>query len=101
MIDIDFNSDHERELFEKASIGIAAQDFLNSPLGRYIRKRAIDDRQDAMEKLAEADPAETCRITKYQADAKIAISVLEWLSDAINEGNQASHELEVEGLDGT
>lgn len=84
----------ERELLHRVAMGMEAEAFLGSNIGRYIVERAEAERDDAVEDLKEASPDDPKTIRDLQNRIWRAESVQFWLADLINDGNNAMHELQ-------
>ena len=84
------------ELRGRIAFGLDVQQFMGSNIGRYIQDRANADIEEALEALKTADPYDPKAISKLQNDIAVASNVLEWLGQAVTEGEQAErqfHEL--------
>lgn len=84
------------ELRGRIAFGLDVQQFMGSNIGRYLQARANADIEEALEALKTADPEDPKAIRKLQNDVAVASSVLEWLGQAVTEGEQAErqfHEL--------
>lgn len=84
-------------------IGIEARSFLESDLGKYISGCAMQDSEVAKDELMILDPytfntlAELQnKISSLQLKAWLAKSLTQYLSEAIDNGKQASYQLENE-----
>lgn len=84
----------ERELLQRVAMGMEAEQFLGSNLGRYIVSRAEAERDDAIADLKEADAEDARNIRDLQARIWRAESVQFWLADLINDGRNAMHEIQ-------
>ena len=82
-----------RELMESAATGEAAKLFLQSDLGRHLTGRAADDVDAAIEKLIDADPADSSLIMALQTEIKVAKQAIIYLTDAISTGDNAMRAL--------
>lgn len=88
----------DRTLYDTAALGVEVASFLRTPIGEYIQERATRERHQALEALATAHYTDAARIQRLQNDARIPELLLQWLADAINQGDIALaqlHELEV------
>lgn len=87
-------SDQEvRGLMETAGFGIEVEAFLNSPIGRYLVRRAHQEVDEAVEGLKKADPTDVRRITELQNLIHRAESFDSWLAEAVQEGWAAEQAL--------
>ncbi len=78
-----------RDLFKSVELGLDARQFLESELGHYVRKRALDEMYAATQQLAEVDPFDHKAIVHAQVSHKVAAAALSWLAQAIEAGTQA------------
>ena len=78
-----------RALMESAAIGEAAKLFLQSDLGRSITARAVEEVDEALVELVDADPADAALIASIQSRIKVPSKAISWLTDAIAEGDNA------------
>lgn len=81
------------QLMEEVRLGIEAEAFLNSPVGRYMEHRADQEIAAALEELKKVDPADCKRIMALQNDIYRAESFKAWLAEAIQNGWQAETQL--------
>lgn len=77
-----------------AVFGKQVEDFIVSPIGKYLLSRAENEWLDAMDKLIELDPTDLNGIRALQDIIKRAKSIRGWLTDAVISGHQAVNELE-------
>lgn len=82
-----------RDLFNAVELGLDARQFLESNLGRYVAKRALDEMYAATQALAEVDPFEHKEIVRFQLQHRVASAALSWLAQAIEAGSQAESTL--------
>jgi hypothetical protein len=82
----------EKELFDRARKGMAAQTFLDSEMGRIVLDRMRDDVNKAMEALLVATGMEV--VKKHQTKAAVAEQAVQWLIDVIAEGDEAYSQLQ-------
>jgi hypothetical protein len=83
----------KRELFNDVELGLDAHQFLDSSIGRYVAKRALDEMYAATQALAEADPFDRRAIVQHQTAHRVASAALSWLAQAIEAGTQAENTL--------
>lgn len=81
------------DLIKEAQLGIEAETFLSSDLGRYIIARAEADRMDALEQLATVNPNDILAITKLQNKIAVVDSIQGWIAEAIQNGYYAEIEI--------
>jgi hypothetical protein len=85
----EFLSKEEEELFGQALIGQEAAMFLNSDLGRLLRGFALQQRQEAAEKLLKTAPWRRRRIQQLQFQAAVADQFLGFIREAVMIGEIA------------
>lgn len=84
-------------------IGDKARAFIQSPLGQYLDSLTIEEIEEAKEKLLNLDPYKFTELSKLQSeiagiqrDATVARYLRGYLAAAIENGNQATHQLSEE-----
>lgn len=84
------------ELLELARLGINAETFKRSDLGKFLQRKAETERKDALNDLVNAAPDDI----KANTDARNRIHVvgmfLTWINDAIDIGRSAHEQLDSE-----
>lgn len=83
----------KRELFQAVELGLDARQFLDSSIGRYVAKRALDEMYAATQALAEADPFDSKAIVQHQMAHRVASAALSWIAQAVETGTQAENTL--------
>lgn len=98
---ISFVDDNERELFNVARLGEDVRSFLTQhPVGKYLHERAKLEiekcREEALEVDLDAWPRFRGRnkLRKIQQRRDVAKAFIDFLADAIINGDQAASELE-------
>ena len=89
------SSDEQREgqeLRSRIAFGLDVQQFMDTRLGRYLQDRANSDIETAIEALKTVDPEDPKAIRKLQNDVAVASNVLDWLGQAVTEGEQAERQ---------
>lgn len=81
------------EAFGRAQFGLVVEDFLGSPIGRYLCLRAEKERSERLEQLAQLDAHDAANIAKVQQRIRVCDSWQHWLTDAIAEGEAAHQQL--------
>jgi O-methyltransferase involved in polyketide biosynthesis len=82
----------DQEYLNTAKLGIEAETFLNTSIGRYLKNRAHSELDEAQQLLIEVDPTDTKEITRLQNQAWRARNFDSWLAEAIQEGwNAEAH----------
>ncbi len=100
--DVSFVDERERELFATAMLGEEVRKFLmNDPVGRYLHHRAKQQIQQAEIDALKVDPdgwrgwlqsRRKLRLIRQRAD--VARTFINWLAEAIMDGNNAEKELD-------
>jgi len=78
---------------ETARLGIEAEAFLISSLGRYLFDRAEKEIEAAVERLVDADPEDAKLGREIRNEIYRAESVMEWIINVVNDGRTAHAEL--------
>lgn len=79
--------------FKVVEMGIEAERFITSPLGRYLIKRAEGEREQAVEALVQGNPADAETMRSLQNKVHVIDMVQQWLADAITEGHAMEQSL--------
>lgn len=74
-------------------VGMNAESFLESDVGRYLLGCASQEAAEAYEKLKNADPEDSKTIRQLQNQIWRAESFKQWLEEIINAGRQADQTL--------
>ena len=83
-------------------MGLQAEQFLKSDLGRYLVGVADAESHAATEELKTINPMNSRKVMALQIKIQVAEAAVKWLATAIIEGQQAEHQLmtnEEEGHD--
>lgn len=91
---LDSMDDTTRTLFTEARLGWDAIEFLNSDLGRLLAGRAEMQIQEAKEALLEVDINSPKEILQLQNKAAIASQFVQWIAEAITNGDASLAALE-------
>lgn len=95
-------SDEHEELDQFVTIarlGIDAETFIRTPLGRFLEGKARAEEADALIALVDADPEDAKINRELRNQIHVARMFLSWINDAIEAGQQAHRQLqEMEGL---
>jgi len=78
---------------EKAQLGIEADQFLSTPLGRYLLERSETDVERLKEALVATDANDTTRNQQIRNKIYIARQFRDWITEVIAEGHMAYDEL--------
>lgn len=82
----------EMQLAEMAAIGRQLVDFSKTKACDFLIDRAQQMRDDALEALADVNPADTAKIMELQVQARVGAHFEEWLLDTIQAGEQAERD---------
>src|SRR5262245_47938803 len=100
MADANFDPETHVKLAE-VKLGLEVEDFVRSPVGRYLLGRAAIEVKAATEVLKKADPEDAKAVRAAQNRIALMESFEKWLEDAIGNGNNAEAQLkETEDLGG-
>lgn len=78
--------DPEDPLVRTAVFGVEVQDFLRSPIGDFLLKRAEDRLAVVLSVLKKQDPAEPTKIVLLQAEIRHLEMFEGWLAEAVQAG---------------
>ena len=81
------------ELLKQAQLGIEAQAFLTTELGKFLLQKSDNELDEAYQQLLTVKPSDTDALLQWQGQAQTAIHFKQWLSEAILTGNYAESEL--------
>lgn len=81
-------------LFEVASLGEAAKDFLKSKVGVYLQKRADECELAALRDLRKAPPGDQEVVAQLQVRAAAPPLAINWLLESIQQGDLAQFSIE-------
>lgn len=82
------------ELYQQISLGMDAQKFVESPLGKYLLERAAAEKDEALRSLSVVDPCDWKAVMTLQNIIHRAESFGQWLLDAIEEGRRLEREVQ-------
>jgi len=98
---IEFIDEKERELFGAAVLAEDVRAFLRShPVGRYLHHRAKLEIEQAKEDALKVDPdgwswlRGRTKLRQIRQRADVAKAFINWLADALIDGDQAAAQLE-------
>lgn len=80
------------ELRSRIEFGLDVEQFMGTPIGKYMQRRANQDIESALESLKTVDPEDPKAIRTLQNAVAVASNVLEWLGQAVTEGEQAERQ---------
>lgn len=78
------------DLINRIELGLDVEAFMASRVGRYVQKRANDEIEAARDELENLPPAATEAIQAAQNKAKVARAVLDWMGEAVTDGEGAA-----------
>ena len=82
----------------QVEIGLDAEQFLNSKLGKYLIGVAQQESDEAMRELKFVDPTNSGKIMQLQIKAQVAEAAIKWIGEAVLIGRQSEHSLmQIEG----
>ena len=90
---LSFIDDDEEACFRTAVLGTQTISFLETDLGRMIRRYAIADIKIAQGKLVNVDAADIEKVRKLQMEANVPAALLAYIEEIIANGEQAEQEL--------
>lgn len=83
----------QRLLLAEVDLGLEADQFLRSKIGKYIVGRATDQSEAAMEKLKIVDPTDAKAVQSIQNDIWRADTLATWITDLIRGGKNAEDQI--------
>lgn len=83
----------ELELRKRIALGFDVENFLLSPVGRYLTERAEAEREALLEQLALIDHTKADQIHRIQTRIAVLDHWQEGLAEATTDGNQAQLQL--------
>lgn len=86
----------EDGLLRKARMGMEAERFFGSNVGRLILAEAEKRIEDGYKALSLVDPDDPGKVRSYQFDIAVARAVPEWLGRVIHEGVVATRTIQEE-----
>lgn len=84
---------NEDEMLSLARMGIDAEVFMTTPLGRFLTEKASMERDAAIALLVAADPEDAKANREYRNRIHVSNMFLEWIGDAVNIGKSATEML--------
>lgn len=79
----------EDTVLNTARLGIEAESFLASSLGKYLKGKADELIADQTAKLIQCSPSDIEQNTEYRNGIQIGALFITWLEDAIADGKNA------------
>lgn len=83
----------EDELLSIAKMGVDAEAFMRTPLGRFLQKKAQDEIDAATNELIDAKPEDVELGREIRNRIHIAAMFLTWMRESINGGRAAYDQL--------
>lgn len=96
-LSVDVEAKWEQEKYATALLGKEHEDFLHSPVGRYVIGCANQDVKELEAKIAEIRPNTRWRrrrIDDLRHERKARLLAIQWLCQAVLDGKDAIRELE-------
>jgi hypothetical protein len=81
------------EKLAQVDLGLEAQQFLNSRVGRYLVKRAEHEVEQGVQSLKTMDPRDPLAVIRVQSDVARAESFMYWMAEIINAGTEVTNQL--------
>jgi hypothetical protein len=76
-------------LLEQGVLGVLAEDWWKSELGKYIIRRSLQETQEIIAKMKAVDAYDTNKIMQLQMEWKACEQALIWMDQAIRAGKSA------------
>jgi hypothetical protein len=86
--------DYEMMQLDAAKLGIEAEGFLASSLGRYLVERADLEIEKLTETLIWLSPSDITANTDVRTEIQVCIKFKQWLIEAINSGRVAARNIQ-------
>ena len=81
------------QLLKDAQLGIEAEAFLSTDLGRFLVDKADQELEDGLQGFLNLSTDDKDGLLQLQSQCKRAINFKSWLAEAINTGIYAEREL--------
>lgn len=75
------------------ALGIDAETFRQSPIGRYLDKRAQEMVFEGLNGLRTVDPENAKDVRAFQNKVVLGESFMQWIGDAIDEGRNTEQQV--------
>ena len=79
----------EALLYAQGVLGVLAEQFWSSDVGRYVIQRSLDESRAVIAKLKDIDAFETHKILALQLEWRASEKALIWINEAIQAGKSA------------
>lgn len=83
------------ELLNIARMGMDAEVFMLTPLGKFLKGKAEQEEADALAALVQADPDDVKANTVYRNQIHVARMFLTWMRDSITAGHAALDQIRI------
>jgi len=83
----------EDELLNRARLGIEAEQFLRSSIGKYLMERSDELIDIETNKLIQCDSSDLQANIDARNGIQIGALIQQWLTDAVDEGQIAQYEI--------
>lgn len=83
-------------LVAQVQVGELCRQWIGSEVGKYVVGAAEQYEYEVLRKLANVDPTNEKQVMQLQERAKVPGLLLEWLDEAISNGETAQYQLEGE-----
>ena len=77
------------DLLSIAKMGVDAESFLQTPLGRFLMKKAKDEEAAALAELVDADPEDVKENREIRNRIHVVKMFRQWMTEAIEVGHAA------------
>jgi hypothetical protein len=84
------------ELLDLAKMGMDAEVFMRSPLGKFLTKKAEREKATALDSLVDTDPADVKGNTEFRNQIHVVNMFLTWVREAVMVGKSATDQLREE-----
>lgn len=81
------------QMVAEAAVGDAFATWSQSDIGRYIIGRAEQHEISVLREMAETNPQDAAAIARLQAEAKAPALLIQWIEEAMFQGEQAKFQL--------
>lgn len=83
----------QNSTLEMARLGVEAEAFKHSPLGRFIEECAAREEEGYLEQLRIVDPEKTAEVRRIQNELKVIEMFRLYIDSVINSGRAAADDL--------
>ena len=86
-------SEVNKQLWDAVELGVEAEAFLKSALGKKLEELAVADIDEAFDEFKSVDPEDAKAVRAIQFKAQVAGTALTWLLEIVESGEQAERVL--------